>query len=242
MLASVSERLRFACLDEVPGGVCVLSEHFTVVFWNRQLEAWTRLPREEMLGTDLRSRFPRLGEGELAGRLEASLAGATQELEGGFGLVRGSTPEGVPRRLRTCAAPLPALDVCRYALLLVEDVTALETRLGARVADLERELARERGRSAQLKAQLEKRSAALAQHHSRELEDACDALEEALQRIGSSVAEAQREERAFERAAEARPLELRVVSLDAIAPAERQVLAQEEGGTGGCVVQGSSQP
>ena len=182
MLADGSERLRFACLDEVPGGVCVLSERFAVVFWNRQLEAWTRLPREEVLGTDLRSRFPRLGEGEHAERLRAAFGGSPQELEGGFGLVRGSAPDGSPRRLRSCVAPFPALDVCRYALLLVEDVTALEAPFAARVAELEVELELERARSAELDAQLAKQSEALA-HHSRELVAACEAVDEVARRL-----------------------------------------------------------
>ncbi len=188
MSSSARERLRFACLDEVPGGLCVLSEHFCVVFWNRQLEAWTRLPREEVLGSDLRSRFPRLGEGELARRLAAALSGEAQELEGGFGLVRGAAPDGAPRRLRTQLAPLPALDVCRYALLLVQDVTALEAPAAARAAELEALLELERAHSQELDAQLAKQSAALA-GHARELAAACEALDEAAHRLQGTLVE-----------------------------------------------------
>ena len=44
---------RYALLDHVPLGVCVLSSALTVRFWNTCLESWTGIPRTEVLGSDL---------------------------------------------------------------------------------------------------------------------------------------------------------------------------------------------
>ena len=50
----------FCWFDRVPIGLCVLRSDWSVLFWNRTLEAWTQLPRQQMLGEKLGAVFPQI--------------------------------------------------------------------------------------------------------------------------------------------------------------------------------------
>lgn len=50
----------FSILDLMPEGVCVLQENFAVHFWNRIMEEWTGISRNEILGKDIFMYFPHL--------------------------------------------------------------------------------------------------------------------------------------------------------------------------------------
>ncbi|MFQ5686178.1 MAG: diguanylate cyclase domain-containing protein, partial [Candidatus Scalindua sp.] len=52
---------RFESLDYSPIGQFVLRKDFIVVFWNRCLESWTGISRDQIVGTDLITHFPHLG-------------------------------------------------------------------------------------------------------------------------------------------------------------------------------------
>lgn len=56
----LSNSNRFQILDEIPAGKFVIDRELTVVFWNSTMERWTGLKRKEMLGTDLKERYPHL--------------------------------------------------------------------------------------------------------------------------------------------------------------------------------------
>ncbi|MDF0555256.1 diguanylate cyclase [Kamptonema sp. UHCC 0994] len=52
----------FSILDLMPEGVCVLQENFAVHFWNRIMEEWTGISRNEILGKDIFMYFPHLNQ------------------------------------------------------------------------------------------------------------------------------------------------------------------------------------
>lgn len=165
MNPALAPQHRFACFDELPEGVCVLSENFVVVFWNRQLAAWTGVAPAAICGRDLREQFPALAGGEDAESLaRAFRAAGAVELSEQFGraLLGGRGAEASAPLLRSTAVPCTGLDVCRYALLWVRDAAELEAaarrcrELEAQLAGLARELELERAHAEQQAVDLAK--------------------------------------------------------------------------------------
>lgn len=62
-------------LDQVPFGVCIVEKDYRIVFWNRILEDWTGIARDEILGDILTKRFPLLSENRFIRRINAVLDG-----------------------------------------------------------------------------------------------------------------------------------------------------------------------
>ncbi len=68
---SLQQRL----LDQVPFGVCIVEKDYRIVFWNRILEDWTGIARDEIHGKILIERFPLLSENRFVRRIDAVLEG-----------------------------------------------------------------------------------------------------------------------------------------------------------------------
>lgn len=60
----------FHLLDHLPIGAIVLNSAFQVMYWNSCVEQWSGVYREEMLGKDIRIRFPQFAERRYSRRLE----------------------------------------------------------------------------------------------------------------------------------------------------------------------------
>ena len=58
-------------LDQVPFGVCIVEKDYRIIFWNRILEDWTGIPRDEIFGQILIERFPLLSENRFVRRIDA---------------------------------------------------------------------------------------------------------------------------------------------------------------------------
>ena len=63
-------KAEFQALDHVVVGVFVLRRDYVVLFWNKCLEDWTGITRTDMVGTDVRVRYPHLGRPKVSARLE----------------------------------------------------------------------------------------------------------------------------------------------------------------------------
>ncbi|GET40444.1 PAS domain-containing protein [Microseira wollei] len=48
----------FTILDRVPVGLCVIQQDMVVLYWNRILEDWTKIPQTEIIGKKLDTYFP----------------------------------------------------------------------------------------------------------------------------------------------------------------------------------------
>lgn len=118
---------KFALLDRVPLGICVLQQDLCVLFWNCSLEEWTKIPRENILGTKITHQFPHFNQPQYAHRLQ-------QIFQGGFPtifssqldkhLIPAPLPEGKLRIQHTTVTCVPALDADGfYALLSIQDIT-----------------------------------------------------------------------------------------------------------------------
>ncbi len=123
----------FELLDHLPVGALVLARDHTVVFWNLQLEEWTGVPRDQIVGTCITQRFPNLGRPIYQARLQGVFSGGAPVI---FSaqlhqyVIPIALPDGQFRTQHTTVTALasPVADEF-YALLVIEDVTDMTRRL-----------------------------------------------------------------------------------------------------------------
>ncbi len=151
---------RYALLDHVPLGVCVLSSALTVRFWNTCLESWTGLPRSEILGSDLSERFPHLREPLYFQRLQMIFEGGPPTVFSSQlhrHLIPAPMPDGRLRIQHTVVTAIRAEGSGFDALLSIQDVTDPTRRLEEHRALRHQALreARERQRAEEERRRLE---------------------------------------------------------------------------------------
>jgi len=124
----------FTVLDDVPLGCFALSPDYEVIFWNRQLEIWTGVSRDDILNTPIADRYPHLTVPKYTTRLQGVF-------EGGPPVVFSSQLHHhmipVPfddnfRVQHTTVTPVsvPGRDACN-ALFSIQDVTEISQRIKA---------------------------------------------------------------------------------------------------------------
>jgi len=123
----------YSLFDYTPVGMCVIDQNLKVQFWNSCLEDWSSIPREKMLGTDLRSFCPKLGEEYYLKRVESVLCGGTPvvfspQLHSGLFPIRRY--DGSPQVQHIKLTPLPETEAREcHALFSIEDLTDLDKRI-----------------------------------------------------------------------------------------------------------------
>ena len=124
---------RFHVLDHSPVGMFVIEADFRVVFWNRRMEDWTGVGREEILDTSLVKRYPLLSQPKYQIRLDAIFQGGppavfSAQLHGN--LIACRLPDGQTRIQQTTVTAVPVPGKTRFmALFAIEDVTELTHRI-----------------------------------------------------------------------------------------------------------------
>ncbi|MGB3268119.1 MAG: response regulator [Microcoleus sp.] len=124
---------RFSVLDRVPIGLCVIHRDFTVLFWNRTLEQWTKILKKEIIGTNLKTHFPQLDEPKYQNRLKQVFnkglpAVFSPQLH--HSLIASNLPNGQPRIQNTNVTPIPAIKgEGFYALVAIQDVSEVTQRI-----------------------------------------------------------------------------------------------------------------
>jgi len=123
----------FTVLDDVPLGFFALNKDYEIIFWNRQMEYWTGIPREDVLHTPIGDRFAHLTRP----RYTTRLAGV---FEGGPPVVFSSQLHHhiipVPHKAdtlrvqHTTVTPvtIPGSELC-HALFSIQDVTEVTQRV-----------------------------------------------------------------------------------------------------------------
>lgn len=66
---------QYDILDQFPNGILVLRRDMTVAFWNRCLEHWTGVSKDQIIGTNIVDRHPHLGEPKYQARLSIVFEG-----------------------------------------------------------------------------------------------------------------------------------------------------------------------
>ena len=124
---------KFSVLDRVPIGLCVITRDFTVLFWNRTLEQWTKMLKKEIIGTNLKTHFPQLDEPKYQTRLKQVFnnglpAVFSPQLH--QSLIASNLPNGKPRIQNTNVTPIPAIKgEGFYALIAIQDVSEVTHRI-----------------------------------------------------------------------------------------------------------------
>jgi len=124
---------RFSVLDRVPIGVCALQSDGVVLFWNTCLEDWTKILRQQILGTQITEHFPNLARPTYSSRLQQIFQGGPPTI---FSaqlhkyVIPAPLPQGRWRIQHTTVTSVPAFDGNGfYALLSIQDVTDLTNRV-----------------------------------------------------------------------------------------------------------------
>jgi PAS domain S-box-containing protein len=117
----------FSLLDLVPIGNCIIQSDYTILFWNYCLEQWTKISREQVLGTYLNQLFPHLKQTRFSDRLEQIFQGGPPTIFSSqlhnF-IIPASLPQGRWRVQQTTVTAVPALEGNGfYALISTQDVT-----------------------------------------------------------------------------------------------------------------------
>ncbi|MBA3921671.1 MAG: response regulator, partial [Nostocaceae cyanobacterium] len=114
-------------------GVCALQSDGVVLFWNTCLEDWTKIPREQILGTQITERFPHLARPIYTSRFQQIFQGGPPTI---FSaqlhkyVIPAPLPQGRWRIQHTTVTSVPAFDGNGfYALLSIQDVTDLTNRV-----------------------------------------------------------------------------------------------------------------
>ncbi|MBD2312518.1 diguanylate cyclase [Desertifilum sp. FACHB-1129] len=123
----------FKIFNQFPEGVCILSPEYTVIFWNRSLEHWTGIVSEQIVGTDIRDRFPHFNQAKYQQRLQPIFAGGPPTIFSSqlhTSIIPCQLPDGRWRVQQTTATAIQMSNQSDfYALLVIEDVTDLTYRM-----------------------------------------------------------------------------------------------------------------
>jgi PAS domain S-box-containing protein len=124
----------FDALDYVPVGSCVLDQRLKVVFWNKCLEEWTGVSRDNIVGRSIYELFPRLfGEGNLAEARHVIQYGDKSlqfSFESFHHFVRSPFPNSKWQVFNARVSCIPeGGSEGGYGMLVIQDVTSLASRL-----------------------------------------------------------------------------------------------------------------
>ncbi|MFB2879806.1 histidine kinase dimerization/phosphoacceptor domain -containing protein [Floridanema aerugineum] len=123
---------KFKILDRIPIGICLLREDFVVIYWNSCLEKWTNIPKHKIVGANITTYFPHLGQPKYVSRLQEVFAGGSSIIFSSQvhkHLIPAYLPDGKLRVQYTTVTAEPAPDGSYYALLSIQDVTKLTQRV-----------------------------------------------------------------------------------------------------------------
>jgi len=124
---------KFGILDHVPIGIFVLRKDYTILFWNRCLEQWTKIARDAIVGRNFDDCFSTLQKPLLRIRLESVFEGGPPTIFSSqlhAYLLPVTTRAGKIRFQHTIVSAVRSADQSSfYALFSVQDVTDLTHRI-----------------------------------------------------------------------------------------------------------------
>ena len=126
--------VQFVALDHVPMGILILRDDFSVVFWNRQLEDWTGVPKSSIVGSNIYEMFPHLAEPQYAERLGSVFGGGPPVVFSSRVhkyLIPAPARTGDHRMQNAMVTPLQtgSLTSSLLALVTIEDATELTSKI-----------------------------------------------------------------------------------------------------------------
>lgn len=123
----------FALLDALPLGAFVLRADWVVLFWNRNLENWTGIPRQQIVGQSLFDFFPHLHQPKYQSRLGQIFEGGPPVLFSSQlhpHLIPSPKSDGSLRVQQTTVSAIAGEQAGEfYALWSVQDITDLSDQV-----------------------------------------------------------------------------------------------------------------
>jgi two-component system sensor histidine kinase/response regulator len=124
---------QFAILDHSPIGQFILRKDFVVIFWNRCLETWSGIAREQIVGTNLITHFPHIGKSKYHNRIKNIFNSSppivfSSQLHKNF--IPSPLPGGKLRVQSTFITSIPAVEDGEfYAFFAIQDETSVTAAL-----------------------------------------------------------------------------------------------------------------
>ncbi|MBF0342737.1 MAG: EAL domain-containing protein [Nitrospirae bacterium] len=122
----------FEILDNVPLGIFILSKEFTVVFWNKCLEEWTEISKDEITGVNICDRFAHFKNPKYFNRIKVIFEGWPPILFSAYlhnNIINTPLSNG-QMRLQNASVTALRLEAGEiYAIFVIQDVTDLITLL-----------------------------------------------------------------------------------------------------------------
>lgn len=156
----------YAILDHSPIGQFILRADYVVLFWNRCLEGWTGLPREQVVGASILDHYPHLAAAKYAVRIDSIFSGGPPTVFSSQ-LHRFLIPvplSGGKNRFQSTvvtAIPTATSGIC-HAMFSIQDVTHLTEAIDNHRLALRQAVAEMEGRK-QAEAELVVKSEELQQ-------------------------------------------------------------------------------
>jgi PAS domain S-box-containing protein len=119
--------------DQIPFGIILLRKDLSICFWNRILEDWTGIKKEEIEGKNLIDQYPHLNQPSVIARFPEVFEGRTPVFFSSHfhpHLIPSTLPDGTPRIQKGSVVPL-CINNEIYALFIIEDVTDLVRQVTA---------------------------------------------------------------------------------------------------------------
>lgn len=124
---------QFLLLDFLPNGAFILDKDFTVIYWNRCLENWTKIKKEDILRQNISHFFPHLLAQKYRKRIEPIFQGSPPVIFSSYlhqHLIPSLLPNNQFRIQHTIVNSFfDDFNNQYYALFIIQDVTELTQRM-----------------------------------------------------------------------------------------------------------------
>lgn len=121
------KKSRFRLLDYIPVGICILKKDMTVIFWNKCLENWTNISRNEILNQKIEDFFPHLIKPKYFNRIQKTFKGGPATIFSSQlhkHLIPSPLSNGEFRTQHTIVTSIPHFHDNGYdAMVVIQDVT-----------------------------------------------------------------------------------------------------------------------
>ncbi len=126
------EKDTLGILDHISNGVMIISHDYTVEYWNRVMESWTGILRDEIVGHNLKDLYPHLLKPPYLSRLDSVLDGGAPIIFSAqlhqF-IIPAKMSDGQMRIQHTVVHPILKTNQGCSALFDIKDVTDLTNQL-----------------------------------------------------------------------------------------------------------------
>ncbi|MCX7908027.1 MAG: ATP-binding protein [Ignavibacteria bacterium] len=124
---------KFEIFNSVPIGICIIDKDFCIVFWNKQLEIWTNIKADDIIGKKLTEIFPHLNQPKYVVPISSTINGGppvifSTQLHKNF--FPSFLPNMQPRLLHTTISSFKLDNENEiFGIISVEDFTYLSYRI-----------------------------------------------------------------------------------------------------------------